>query len=84
MKPQDHIPELHATAAVMLPGMKQARAILDASIRVFEYFERHATRDVATGTFTPFTPAPESLQTEVDKLKALLSAFSNLHDKKSS
>ena len=71
MKPQDHIPALHATAAVMLPGMRQARALLDVAIRVCEYFDRHAARDVATRTFTAFTPAPKSLQIEVEKLKAL-------------
>lgn len=83
MKPQDNIPALRATAARMLPGMRQARALLDAAIRVCEYFDRHAARDVATGTSTTFTPAPKNLQTEVDKLKALLSAFSNLHEKRS-
>lgn len=83
MKPQDHIPSLHATATVMLPGMRQSRAMLDAAIRVLEYFERHAARDVATGTSTTFTPAPQSLQKEVEHLKALVSAFTRLHEKRS-
>jgi hypothetical protein len=82
MRPQDHIPTLHATAAVMLPGMKQARALLDVSIRVLEYFERHAARDVATGTSTTFTPAEPSLQKEVENVKALLAAFGRLHEKR--
>ena len=80
MKPQDAIPALHATAAVMLPGMRQARALLDATIQVYEYFDRHATRDVHTRTFTGFTPAPKTLQTEVEKLKDLLESFSLLHE----
>lgn len=42
MKPQQHIPTLQAIAATVLPGMRHARALLDVSIRVLEYFERHA------------------------------------------
>jgi len=84
MKPQDHIPTLHATAAAMLPGMRQARAMLDVSIRVLEYFERHAARDVANGTFTTFTPADPSLQKEVDNVKAMLRVFGRLHETSSS
>jgi hypothetical protein len=80
MKPHEHIAALHATAAVMLPGLRQARALLDATISVYEYFDRHATRDVYTRTFTGFTPATKDLQTEVEKLKDLLTAFSHLHD----
>ena len=60
MKPHEHIPALHATAAVMLPGLRQARALLDATIRVYEYFDRHATRDLHTRTFTGFTPRPKT------------------------
>jgi hypothetical protein len=83
VNPRDHIPTLHATATVMLPGMRQARALLDVSIRVLEYFERHAARDVATGTSTTFTPAEPSLQKEVENVKALLAAFGRLHEKRS-
>ena len=80
MKPQEHIPTLHATAAMMLPGMKHARALLDVSIRVLEYFERHAARDATTGKATNFKRAEPSLQQEVENAKALLRAFGRLHE----
>jgi hypothetical protein len=80
VKPQDHIPSLQATAATVLPGMRQARALLDVSIRVLEYFERHAARDAATGTRTTFKPAEPSLQKEVENVKAMLRAFGRLHE----
>jgi hypothetical protein len=41
---------LQATAAVLLPGMKHARSLLDVSIRVLEYFERHGDADEAHRT----------------------------------
>lgn len=80
MKPQDHIPTLQATAAMVLPGMRHARALLDVSIRVLEYFERHAARDAAMGTATTFKPVEPSMQKEVENVKALLAAFGRLHD----
>jgi hypothetical protein len=83
MKGKNHIPQLHYTAAVTLLGLKQAHAILDISIRVIEYFDRHATRDTATGTFTLSEPPPENLQKEVQQLRSLLSAFGKLHEKPS-
>jgi len=85
MKPREPIPALasaSAAAAAMLPGMRQARALLDASIRVYEYFDRYAMSDVATQTFTGFKPAPKSLQDEVEKLKSYLAAFTQLHEVK--
>ena len=82
MNPRDHIPQLHTQAAIMLPGLKQARALMDVTIRTLEYFERYAARDVATGTSTVLTPPPASLMKEVDQLKAVLSAFGHLHDKR--
>jgi hypothetical protein len=63
--------------------MRQARALLDVSIRVLEYFERQAAHDVATGTSTTFKPADPSLQREVDSVKALLAAFGRLHGTRS-
>ena len=86
MKPQEakqRIPELHAMAAVMLPGMRQTRAIVDMAIRVLEYFDRHATRDVATGTFTLSEPPPGDLQKEVQQFRSMLSVFGKLHEKTS-
>jgi hypothetical protein len=80
MKPQDHIPTLRATAAVLLPGMKHARALLDVSIRVLEYFELHAASDAATGTATPLRPVEPNLKKEVENAKALLAAFGHLHE----
>jgi hypothetical protein len=82
MKPQHHIPTLQATAAAVLPGMRQARALLDVSIRVLEYFERHAARDAVTGEATTFKPEP-GLQKEVENVRALLAAFGRLHDTRS-
>ena len=83
MKPQDHIPVIQATATLMLPGMRHARGLLDISIRVLEYFERHAARDAATGTATAFTPADPILRAEVANLKAMLRTFDHLHEKRS-
>jgi hypothetical protein len=83
VKPQDHIPTLHATAAVLLPGMRHARALMDVSICVLEYFERHAARDAAMGSSSTFGPAEPSLMKEVESVKAMLSAFGRLHEKRS-
>lgn len=83
MKSQNHIPALHAAAAVMLPSIRQARALLDAAIRVCEYFERPAACDVATSTSTTHTGAKEPADRRSRELKALLSAFSKLHEKHS-
>jgi hypothetical protein len=80
MNPQEHIPTLRATAAVLLPGMKHARALLDVSIRVLEYFERHAAHDAATGTATNFKPVGPDFKKEVENAKALLAAFGRLHE----
>jgi hypothetical protein len=83
VKPTDRIPELHAMAAVMLPGLRQSRAMLEVSIRVLEYFEQHAARDAATGVGTRFNPPPEDIQREVETLKDWVSAFHLLHAKPS-
>jgi hypothetical protein len=82
VRPQDRIPELHAMAAVMLPGMRQSRAMLEVAIRVLEYFESHAARDVATGVATRFNPPPEGIMREVETLKDWVSAFHKLHEKR--
>jgi hypothetical protein len=42
MNPQEQIPSLHAITVQMLPGMRRARALLDVSVHVLEYFEQHA------------------------------------------
>ena len=81
MNPKEHIPTLQATAAAVLPGMKQARSLLDVSIRVLEYFEKHAARDVANGTFTTLQDVPQTVIADVAQVKALLSAFGKLGGK---
>jgi hypothetical protein len=81
MKPQEHIPTIEATARTLLPGMRHARALMDVSIRVLEYFEKHAARDAASGTATSFKAAEPNLQKEVESVKALLSAFGRLHER---
>ncbi len=58
--------------------MKHARALLDISIRVLEYFETHAARDVATSSATTLVAEPD-LMKEAEQAKALLSAFGRLH-----
>lgn len=80
MRPQDHIPTLQATAATVLPGMRQARALLDVSIQVLEYFERHAAREVTSGTCVSFKRPEPGLMKEVENVKALLRAFGRLHE----
>ena len=78
--PKDAIPALQATAAAVLPGMKQARSLLDVCIRVLQYFETHAARDAANRTATTFQAEP-SLMRDAEQLQALLSAFGKLHPK---
>lgn len=79
MKPQDAIPTLQATAAMMLPGKKHARSLLDVSIRVLEYFAKHAAHDAATGTAAVFPKPEQKLLDEVENVNRLLSAFGRLH-----
>ena len=81
MKPRDSIPTLQATAAMLLPGMKHARSLLDISIRVLEYFERQAARDAATGKCAPPQMAEPNLVAEAENVKALLSAFGRLNSR---
>jgi hypothetical protein len=75
----DSIPTLQATAGVLLPGMTHARSLLDVSIRVLEYFARHAAKDAADGTVTAMKPAERDLMKEAEQARALLSAFGRLH-----
>jgi hypothetical protein len=77
--PKDSIPTLQATAKVLLPGMKHARSLLDVSIRVLEYFARHAAREAAGGAATPMKPATRDLMKEAEQARALLSAFGRLN-----
>ena len=79
MNVKDHIPTLQATAATVLPGMKQARSLLDIAIRVLEYFEKHAASDAANRTATPLRGVDPSLLSDAEQVKAMLSAFGKLH-----
>jgi hypothetical protein len=79
MNVKDHIPALQVTAVAVLPGMKQARSLLEITIRVLEYFEKHVASDVANRTATPLKGVDPSLLSDAEQLKALLSAFGRLH-----
>jgi hypothetical protein len=79
--PQCSIPTLRATAAMLLPGMRHARSLLDVSIRVLEYFERHAAVDAAAGKLSAPQEAEPRLVAEAEQVKALLSAFGRLNGK---
>lgn len=79
---KDAIPTLQATAAMLLPGMQHARSLLDVSIRVLEYFNKHASQDAATGTATPLPSVEPDLVQEAEKAKAMLTAFGRLHGTK--
>ena len=81
MNPNDHIPALQATAAMLLPGMKHARALLDVSIRVLEYFEKHVANDAANGTGVTLQRAEPNLINEAEQVRRLLMAFGRLQDK---
>jgi hypothetical protein len=80
MRVQEQIAAIEATARMLLPGMRHARALMDVSIRVLEYFDRYAARDAANGTATSFKAAEPDLQREVENVRALLSAFGRLHE----
>ena len=82
MTPKESVPTLQATAAMLLPGMKHARSLLDVSIRVLQYFESHAARDLATGKATALQGAEPSLIEDAEQVKAMLSAFGRLHGRK--
>jgi len=73
------VPTLQATAAVLLPGMRHARSLLDVSIRVLEYFEKHALKDVSSGKATAVPAVDRALVNEAENVKAMLTAFGRLH-----
>ncbi len=81
MNPKETVPTLQVTAAMLLPGMMHARALLDVSIRVLQYFHSHAASDVAMGSATTFKGTEPDLIREAEQVKALLSAFGRLHGK---
>ena len=74
MNPKDSIPSLQATASMLLPGMKQARSLLEVSIRVLEYFQTHAASDAANGTATTLRVDPALIR-DAAQVRALLTAF---------
>ncbi len=79
MMAKESIPTLQATAAMLLPGMRHARSLLDVSIRVLEYFESHAAHDTAVGKVTAQQKTEPNLVAEAENVKALLSAFGRLN-----
>jgi hypothetical protein len=79
MTPQESVPTLQATAAMLLPGMKHARSLLDVSIRVLQYFESNAARDLCHRHGTILQRVEPNLIKEAEQVKAMLSAFGRLH-----
>ena len=80
MNPHDHLPTLHDTVVLMLPGFRQARAQLDIAVHVLEYFERHAQCELATGKYAEFDPADPEVLEEIERLKSMLNAFCRIHE----
>ena len=81
MNPKDHIPQLQATAKLMLPGFKEARSVLDVYIHVLEYFEKQVALDVAHRTATPLRGIEPSLVRDAEQVKAMMGAFTKLIDR---
>lgn len=79
---KEAIPALQATAAMLLPGMKHARSMLDVSIHVLQYFESRALTDSANGTLSVPLAAERTLLEEAENVKAMLTAFGRLNDKR--
>ena len=82
MNPKESIPTLQATAAMLLPGMKHARSLLDVSIRVLEYFETHVASDAENGKLTTWKKVEPNLLKDAEQVRAMLSAFGRLHGEK--
>jgi len=76
------IPTLEATAAVLLPGMRHARSLLDVSIQVLDYFQKQAAKDAAAGKGVAMEGVEEHLIKEAENVKALLNAFGRLTGRK--
>jgi hypothetical protein len=49
------------------------------TIRVLEYFAKHAAREAAGGEIAPMKPAERDLMKEAEQARALLAAFGRLH-----
>ena len=72
------IPMLQAQAAMLMPGMRHARSLLDTAICVLEYFEKDAGRDAAGERIPGRSRADPGLAEEAERLGAMLSAFRRL------
>ena len=70
------------TAAVLLPGMRHARSLLDVSIQVLDYFQKQAAKDAAAGKGVAMEGVEEHLIKEAENAKALLNAFGRLTGRK--
>jgi hypothetical protein len=79
MNANQHIPTLQATAAVLLPGMRHARSVLDVSIRGLEYFEGQAAKDAANGKAVTLRRMEPALKRQVENSEAMLRVFGRLH-----
>ena len=73
-----NIPMLQAQAAILTPGMKHARSLLDSAIRVLEYFETSAAKDAAAGKMAAHSAADPLLVEEAERMVAMLTAFRRL------
>ena len=75
MTTKQTLPPIEEAAAMLLPGLRHARSLIEVAIRVLQYFEVH-TKD-GVQTVVPKKP-DEKLAEEVEQVKALLSAFGQL------
>jgi len=72
------LPPIEDAAAMLLPGLKHARSLIEVAIRVLQYFEVRNPDDLKT--VIPKTP-DENLFEDVEQLKPLLSVFGALRPK---
>ena len=73
-----NIPMLQAQAAILVPGMRHARSLLDTAISVLEYFEKDAARDASGDRVTGRSRADPGLAEAAERMVAMLSAFRRL------
>lgn len=73
-----NLPMLQAQAAMLVPGMRHARSLLDTAICVLEYFETQAARDASGDRVAKPSQADPGLAEEAERMVAMLSAFRHL------
>jgi hypothetical protein len=74
----DEVRTLRATALRLLPGFWQARAQMNMTIEVLEYFARQAEHELTTGHFTP-RPIEPRIAGHIGVLQSMISAFLRIH-----